>query len=134
MDAHREEAKGPVGVWFRGERPDMAALELAASVARGKRAKLRVICPVEVDLPTLGVVVEPVVLSQPTVAYALAAVEGTSLMVVAPPGVLEGALPALREAVIERASVPVLVVRGAEVMPGVGDPSSSAVAPDVAGT
>jgi hypothetical protein len=93
-----------------------------------------VICPVEVDLPTLGVVVEPVVLSQPTVAYALAAVEGTSLMVVAPPGVLEGALPALREAVIERASVAVLVVRGAEVMPGVGDLSSSAVAPDVAGT
>ena len=49
---------------------------------------------------------------QPTVAFALDAVEGTSLMVVAPPGVLDGALPALREAVIERASVPVLVVRG----------------------
>ncbi len=31
---------------------------------------------------------------------------------VAPPGVLDGALPALREAVIERASVPLLVVRG----------------------
>jgi hypothetical protein len=33
-------------------------------------------------------------------------------MVVAPAGVVDGVLPALREAVIERVSVPVLVVRG----------------------
>jgi hypothetical protein len=86
---------------------------MAASIARGTGERLRVISPVPVELPPLGVDVEEITLREPTVAAALDAVGGTSLMVVAPPGALEGVLPALREAVMERAWVPVLLVRGA---------------------
>jgi nucleotide-binding universal stress UspA family protein len=109
---HREVGSGPVGVWYRGEPADFAALDLAASLARGYGRPLRVISPIPVELPNLGVEVESMVLMEPSVAHALEAVEGTSVMVVAPAGVLDGVLPALREAAIERASVPVLVVRG----------------------
>ncbi len=109
---HRDVGLGPVGVWYRGEPADFAALDLAASLARGYGRPLRVISPIPVELPVLGVDVEPIVLIEPSVAHALEAVEGTAVMVVAPAGVLDGVLPALREAVIERVSVPVLVVRG----------------------
>nr|MDP9495719.1 cation:proton antiporter [Actinomycetota bacterium] len=109
---HRDVGLGPVGVWYRGEPADFAALDLAASLARGYGRPLRVISPIPVELPVLGVEVEPIVLIEPSVAHALDAVEGTAVMVVAPAGVLEGVLSALREAVIERVSVPVLVVRG----------------------
>ncbi|MGI8823409.1 MAG: cation:proton antiporter [Acidimicrobiia bacterium] len=123
MDAQRYAVTAPVGVWFRGEGPDTAPLHFAAAIARGTGETLRVISPVPVEVPPLGVDVEEVVLREPTVAAALQAVGGTSLMVVAPPGMLEGVLPALREAVIERAWVPVLVVRGAAaagMVPGLG--------------
>ncbi len=113
MDASRHAVTAPVGVWFRGEGPDAAALHFAAAIARGTGERLRVISPVAVEVPPVGLDVEEVVLREPTVAAALEAVGGTSLMVVAPPGAVEGVLPALREAVIERAWVPVLVVRGA---------------------
>jgi Kef-type K+ transport system membrane component KefB/nucleotide-binding universal stress UspA family protein len=109
---HREVGAGPVGVWYRGEPADFAALDLAASLARGYSRPLRVISPIPVELPVLGVEVESVVLDEPSVTHALEGVEGTAVMVVAPAGVLDGVLPALREAVIERVSVPVLVVRG----------------------
>ncbi len=109
---HRELGPGPLGVWYRGEPADFAALDLAASLARGLQRPVRVISPISVELPNLMVEVQQVVLTEPTVAHALEAVEGTSLMVVAPAGVLDGVLPALRESVMERASVPVLVVRG----------------------
>jgi len=109
---YREVGSGPVGVWYRGEPADFAALDLAASLARGYRRPLRVISPIPVELPNLGVEVEPLLLMEPSVAHALEAVEGTSVMVVAPAGVLDGVLSALRESAIERASVPVLVVRG----------------------
>ncbi len=104
---------GPVGVWYRGVGPDSAPLRMAAAIARGTGERLVVISPVPVDIPPLGVDVDERILAEPTVADALEAVGGTSLMVVAPPGALEGVLPALREAVIERSWVPVLVVRGA---------------------
>ncbi|MBA2337749.1 MAG: cation:proton antiporter, partial [Acidimicrobiia bacterium] len=113
MDASRYAVTDPVGVWFRGEGPDAAALHFAAAIARGTGERLRVISPVAVEVPSVGLDVDEVVLREPTVAAALEAVGGTSLMVVAPPGTVEGVLPALREAVIERAWVPVLVVRGA---------------------
>jgi hypothetical protein len=71
-----------------------------------------VVSPVAVELPVLGVEIEAIVLAEPSIAHALEAVEGTAVMVVAPAGVLDGVLPALREAVIERVSVPVLVVKG----------------------
>jgi Kef-type K+ transport system membrane component KefB/nucleotide-binding universal stress UspA family protein len=109
---HRELGFGAVGVWYRGEPADFAALDLAASLARGFTRPLRVISPIPVELPDLGVEVESMVLTEPSVAHALEAVEGTAVMVVAPAGVLDGVLPALREAVMERVSVPVLVVRG----------------------
>ena len=109
---HRELGSGPLGVWYRGEPADFAALDLAASLARGLQRPVRVISPIPVELPNLMAEVQQVVLSEPSVAHALEAVEGTSLMVVAPAGVLDGVLPALRESVMERASVPVLVVRG----------------------
>jgi Kef-type K+ transport system membrane component KefB/nucleotide-binding universal stress UspA family protein len=109
---HRELGAGPLGVWYRGEPADFAALDLAASLARGLGRPVRVISPVPVELPNLMAEVQEVVLAEPTVAHALQAVEGTSMMVVAPAGVLDGVLPALRESVMERASVPVLVVRG----------------------
>ncbi len=114
MDVHRPAASGPVGVWYRGAESDLAPLGIAATVARGMGQRLRVITPVEVEIPSLGVDVEVVVLSRPTVSAALDAISRTSLMVVAPPGAVEGVLPALRETVIERASVPVLVVRAAK--------------------
>ncbi len=109
---HRELGSGPLGVWYRGEPADFAALDLAASLARGLQRPVRVISPIPVELPNLMAEVQQVVLTEPSVAHALEAVEGTSLMVVAPAGVLDGVLPALRESVMERASVPVLVVRG----------------------
>ena len=109
---HRELGPGPLGVWYRGEPADFAALDLAASLARGLQRPVRVISPIAVELPNLMAEVQEVVLEEPTVAHALEAVEGTSMMVVAPAGVLDGVLPALRESVMERASVPVLVVRG----------------------
>ena len=109
---HRELGPGPVGVWYRGEPADFAALDLSASLGRGLQRPIRIISPIPVELPNLMVEVQQIVLSEPTVAHALEAVEGTSLMVVAPAGVLDGVLPALRESVMERASVPVLVVRG----------------------
>ena len=109
---HRQVGSGPVGVWYRGEPADFAALDLAASLARGYGRPLRVVSPVPVELPVLGVEIEAIVLAEPSVAFALEAVEGAAVMVVAPAGVLDGVLPALREAVIERVSVPVLVVRG----------------------
>jgi Kef-type K+ transport system membrane component KefB/nucleotide-binding universal stress UspA family protein len=111
---HRELGPGPLGVWYRGEPADFAALDLAASLARGLQRPVRVISPISVELPNLMAEVQQVVLTEPTVAHALEAVEGTSLMVVAPAGVLDGVLPALRESVMERASVPVLVVRGGQ--------------------
>ncbi len=113
MDASRYSVTAPIGVWYRGAGPDTAPLHMAASIARGTGERLRVISPVPVELPPLGVDVEEITLREPTVAAALDAVGGTSLMVVAPPGALEGVLPALREAVMERAWVPVLLVRGA---------------------
>jgi nucleotide-binding universal stress UspA family protein len=109
---HRDLGSGPLGVWYRGEPADFAALDLAASLARGLQRPVRVISPIPVELPDLSVEVQEVVLAEPTVTHALEAVEGTSMMVVAPAGVLDGVLPALRESVMERASVPVLVVRG----------------------
>jgi Kef-type K+ transport system membrane component KefB len=109
---HRQVGAGPVGVWYRGEPADFAALDLAASLARGYGRGLRVVSPAPVELPVLGIEIEAIVLSEPSVAHALEAVEGVAVMVVAPAGVLDGVLPALREAVIERVSVPVLVVRG----------------------
>jgi len=109
---HRRVGSGPVGVWYRGEPADFAALDLAASLARGYGRPLRVVSPVAVELPVLGVEIEAIVLAEPSIAHALEAVEGTAVMVVAPAGVLDGVLPALREAVIERVSVPVLVVKG----------------------
>jgi len=109
---HREVGSGSVGVWYRGEPADFAALDVAASLARGYDRPLRVISPIPVELPALGIEIEPIVLIEPSVAHALEAVEGTAVMVVAPAGVLDGVLPALREAVIERVVVPVLVVRG----------------------
>ncbi len=109
---HRQVGSGAVGVWYRGEPADFAALDLAASLARGYGRPLRVVSPLPVELPVLGVEIEAIVLAEPSIAYALEAIEGAAVMVVAPAGVLDGVLPALREAVIERVSVPVLVVRG----------------------
>ncbi len=109
---HRLVGSGPVGVWYRGEPADFAALDLAASLARGYGRPLRVVSPAPVELPVLGVEIDAIVLTEPSVAHALDAVEGVAVMAVAPAGVLDGVLPALREAVIERVSVPVLVVRG----------------------
>ena len=65
VGSHRTATDGPIGVWYRGEPPDIAPLDLAASLARGQGRPLRVISPVLVDLPELGVAVEPCVLTSP---------------------------------------------------------------------
>jgi Kef-type K+ transport system membrane component KefB/nucleotide-binding universal stress UspA family protein len=121
MSVHHESSAGPIGVWYRGEQPDEAPLDMAIAIARGSSTAVRVISPTPVQVSSTDVQVESRLLTEPTVQNALSAIDGTALMVVAPPGVLDGALPALREAVIERASVPVLVVRR---MATFGQPSS----------
>jgi Kef-type K+ transport system membrane component KefB/nucleotide-binding universal stress UspA family protein len=116
---------GPVAVWFKGLLRDLAAVDLATSLARGRGTTLRIITPVSFTVPSFGVPTERVVLQEPTTEHALASVEGASVVVVGQADVSDGALPRLRRAVIVDSPVPVLVVKSG---PGAAPESTVAAA------
>jgi Kef-type K+ transport system membrane component KefB/nucleotide-binding universal stress UspA family protein len=102
----------PVAVWFKGILNDVPALDLAAGLARGRGTRVRVVQPMPGAVPDLAVPVDAIVLEHPGLADAVAAVEGSSLLVVARASVADGALPRLRHDLMDAATVSVLVVQG----------------------
>lgn len=115
--------RGPIAVWFKGILNDVPALDLAAGLARGHGTSVRVVQPLPGEVPDLAVPVDAVVLERADLDAALAALEGSSLVVVARATVSDGALPRLRNDVIDAATVSVLVVQGRPPLDQAGGPT-----------
>ncbi|CAN5742973.1 hypothetical protein BH20ACT2_BH20ACT2_10020 [soil metagenome] len=101
----------PVALWFRGVLRDLAAVDLAASLARGQGTSLRVVCKAPGEMPDLGIAIDQVVVPEAELGTAIAALANASILVMGLDGGASHAWSRLRAALIAAAPVPVLVVR-----------------------
>lgn len=102
--------EGPVGVWLPGEPSDIAAYELAASVARGIDRPIRVVATPAGLPPSAGE--DTVDIGEDgTVERVMTELAGSALLVVAAPTLEQGLDVDVVEALTTRGTAPTLVLR-----------------------